>query len=150
MNIMVECLTPVSLISNAFHADPQCVELYQTAMATDAGGFAEYLPVFLLTCGLEFPIYFFFTYRESSVRRVILISILLNLITHPIVYLGMPILFEKWNFNYLQYLVIAEIFAPLVEAICLRKIFHTSWKTSVWAAIMANLFSWTIGVYWNS
>ncbi len=150
MNTMVECLTPVSLILNAYQANPGCTEIYQSAVTTDAGGLAEYLPVFLMTCLLEFPIYFLFLFRQSSFIRLVLIGFLLNLATHPIVYLGMPILFSKWELNYLQYLLIAEFFAPFVEAILLRKVFHTSWRMAIWAATVANLFSWTVGVYWQS
>ncbi len=150
MNIMVECLTPANLIINAFNSNPNCLEIYQSAITSDAGGFSEYLSVFFFTCLLEFPVYFVFLIRESKIIRLVLITFLLNIATHPLIYLGMPLIFSKWNITYLQYLIIAEVFAPVVEAILLRKIFHTSWRTAIYSAAFANLFSWTIGVYWQS
>lgn len=150
MNVMVECLTPLGLLNNLQQLQPQCLEIYNTAVASDAAGFTEYIPVFLLTCLLEFPVYFLFLWKESSITRAVLVIFLLNLATHPIVYLGMPFVFEKWDLNYLQYLLIAEVFAPFIEALLLKKVFHTTWKTAIWAALLANLFSWTLGVYWNS
>ena len=150
MNTMVECLTPVGLIMNAYHSNPSCTEIYQSAVATDAGGFAEYLPVFVVTCLFEFPVYFLFLFRESSFIRMVLITLLVNLATHPIIYLGMPAVFSHWDMTYLQYLLIAESFAPIVEALLLKKVFHSSWRMAIWSATIANLFSWTVGAYWQS
>lgn len=150
MNLMVECLTPVSLIVNAYQSNPNCTDIYQSAIVNDAGGFAEYLPVFFMTYILEFPIYFIFLFRNSSIVRMVLIGLILNVATHPFIYKVLPPILAKWDMSYLEYLIIAEIFAPTIEAILLKKVFHTSWKIAFWAAILANLFSWTIGVYWQS
>lgn len=150
MNLMTECFTPLSLLMNWFQHSPQCTEVYQTSIVTDASGFWGYLGIFGMTFLTELPIYFLFLYRYSSFLRILLINFILNIATHPVVFLLMPWLFQKWDLSYLQYILIAEFFAPAIEALILRKLFKMDWSAAIAAALIANLFSWTVGVYWTS
>ena len=110
---------------------------------------AQYLPYFIKTCILELPIYFIFLRSSRSFFRIVVITFIVNLATHPIVFMLMPILLTKLNLNYLQYLCIAETFAPLIEALILAFYYQFSSRVSFWAALVANLFSWTVGIYWT-
>jgi hypothetical protein len=61
-----------------------------------------------------------------------------------LIYLGILV---KWDLNYLQYLVIAEVFAPSVEALLLNRAYKVNFGRAVLAALIANLISWSVGVF---
>ena len=145
---MVECLTPWHLIYNLF-ADNACAEIYSSGLPTDPLTFTDYLPYFLKTFILELPIYALILKSQQSFGKTLAANSLLNLATHPIIFILFPIILPKLGeFNYLNYLVAAEIFAPLVEAILLAKVFKLKIGWAVVSSVAANLFSWSVGVYW--
>ncbi len=147
MELFQQCVTPWGLLIHLFSANA-CESVYQAGLPNDPMSLVEYLPYFLKTCVLELPFYYFFLTRTQSFSRIVIINFILNLLTHPIVFLVMPILFEHLGLNYLQYLLLAETFAPLTEAIVLHYVFKVEAPTAIRAALVANLLSWGIGVFW--
>lgn len=146
---MIECLTPWGLILNLFfNQSAQCSEIYFSTPPNDSISFIEYAPYFLKTILLEFPLYYLFLKNIRSLKEILLMGLILNLATHPIIFLVMPPLLNTLQFSYLNYLIIAETFAPVVEALILSLFYKLSWRRSLLAALTANIVSWTIGVYW--
>lgn len=80
--------------------------------------------------------------------KILQINFVLNLATHPVVFILIPIILTQFEANYLNYLVVAEIFAPLTEALILVYFYKIKFNRAFFAAIAANLFSWSVGVYW--
>ncbi len=148
MDLFQQCATPWALLIN-FFSNHTCQEIYESGLPTDMYSFGAYLPFFLKTILLEFPIYFLFLRKAQSLPRLLLITLILNLATHPILFMVMPIVFSKFNLNYRQYLCIAEIFAPVIEGLLLKYYYQQSTRTSFWAALLANLFSWSVGIFWS-
>ena len=145
---MTECLTPWFLVYNLF-ADNACAEIYTSGLPTDPISLAEYLPYFLKTFILELPIYAIILKSQQSFVKTLTANTLLNLVTHPFIFILLPMLLVKSDsINYLNYLTIAEIFAPTVEALILFKVFKLPLKKAIVSAVLANLFSWSVGVYW--
>lgn len=147
MNLFVECLAPWSVIINQFTAH-SCTEIYTSGLPTESTNLIEYLPFFLKTCVLEFPIYYLILYQIKKWNQLLFISVLLNLATHPFIFLGLPVIFAQFNGNYFQYLITAEVFAPIVEMLMLFYLFKIKWRLAFFSALLANLVSWTIGIYW--
>ena len=116
---------------------------------TEPFSFLEYLPFFLKTFVLELPIYFLFLRTLKNVPVILKMNTVLNLATHPVVFFIIPLILTQLNATYLHYLVVAEIFAPLVEALVLFKVYKISLGRAVLAALCANLFSWSVGIYWT-
>jgi hypothetical protein len=109
----------------------------------------DYLIVFLKTCLLESPFYFFCFRRESFPRRL---SYLLfaNLLTHPLIFFFFPTLFDK----YITAALVSEAFAPAVEMAFVVSILMMTKKesgpklaVSALVILLANLFSWEVGMY---
>ena len=144
---MIDCITPWNLLWNLFNAH-QCSEIYELTTLTEPFSFTEYLPFFLKTFALELPIYFLFLQTLKNIPTVLKINAVLNLATHPIVFFVIPIILAYLGATYLHYLAVAEIFAPLIEALILFRIYKLSLGRSLTAAICANLFSWSVGIYW--
>lgn len=144
---MIECVTPWYLIWNFFNPH-QCSEIYTLTSLADPITFILYLPYFLKTFLLELIIYWLFLRNQKSLTEILQIDFILNLATHPVVFFLMPIIVMGLNGNYLNYLVAAEVFAPLTEAIILVYFYKLSWPRALQAAITANLFSWSVGIYW--
>jgi hypothetical protein len=108
----------------------------------------DYLIVFLKTCLLESPFYFYCFRKESFPRRL---SYLLfaNFLTHPLVFFFIPTLFDK----YIHAALVSEAFAPLVEmafvvsVLMMKREKRSVLVTSALVILMANLFSWEVGMY---
>lgn len=150
MSFIQECLTPLNIVVHYIHAvNPNCTEIYNSPLPVVSFDLKEYIKVFSMTYLLELPIYWIFLKGYFNINRLFLVNFILNIATHPIVYLAMPVYFLKWNLNYIQYLGIAEVFAPAIEALLLKNLFLMRTRHAIWAAVIANLFSWTIGIYWN-
>ena len=105
---------------------------------------------YLLTILVETPILLLGLSPKLSVRQKLLCGIWLTACTYPIVILVLPNLFlgaERW-----QYLLVAEIFAPLAECIIFSLAFRSrterlfaDWIRSFGAIIVANLASFGAG-----
>jgi hypothetical protein len=144
---MIDCLTPWNLIWNFFNAH-QCGDIYTITSLAEPVTFVEYLPYFFKTFILELPVYLLFLRHQKKLSEILQINFILNFATHPVVFFLIPLIIMQYNATYLHYLVIAEVFAPLVEAIILAYFYRISCKRAFLAAIAANLFSWSLGIYW--
>jgi len=106
----------------------------------------DYFSVFLKTCILELPFYFFLTQGHPFLRSlsVLLIS---NTLTHPLVFFVFPRLFETYLFSELA----SEAFALCVEVLFMLKLNQHADLTNsrslvVILIILANLVSWQVGI----
>jgi hypothetical protein len=108
----------------------------------------DYLIVFFKTCLLESPFYFYCFRREGFSRRL---SYLLfaNFLTHPLIFFFIPTLFDK----YITAALVSEAFAPLVEMtfvvsiLMVKKEPGKKLALSAVVILLANLFSWEVGMY---
>lgn len=144
---MIDCVTPWNLVWNYFNPH-QCAEIYTITTLSEPITFTQYLPYFLKTFILELGVYYLFLKNRKSLVEMLQIDLILNLATHPVVFFLIPIIIMQFGATYLNYLVIAEVFAPLTEALILGYFYKISYSRAFLAAIAANLFSWSIGIYW--
>jgi hypothetical protein len=112
-----------------------------------------YLVIFGLTCLLESPFYFWTVRDKQQKGKALLKSglgsvLLCNLATHPAVYFLFPLFGANFALRYVDVLMLAEIFAPIVEALVLILVWKISWKRAFIGMVAANLFSWWVGIYW--
>ena len=143
------CGSIVDLYRYFFDPGPLSFECYNTlrslAGRINIGG-VEYFKLFVSTVALEavFYVFGFFVFTRKLEWSKILSAILLgNVLTHPVVCLVLPKILASMPYGY--YLLIAEVFAPVVEAIVLRR-FGLSWTASLLTSFAANLFSWNFAL----
>ena len=126
----------------------ECGLVLGTSISSNQVTFFAYLQFFLLTCFLESIFYFFFGKLQKLTSLKILKQIfILNLATHPIVFFIFPYFLEKAGSDIFTYIWSAEFFAFIIEALILKWYYHYPWKRAVWASGLANLFSWSVGVW---
>jgi hypothetical protein len=103
---------------------------------------------------LEWPIYSWalLQKRQSGTGplplpvRSAIASAILNLATHPFIYLVIPILMAHFQSTYLTYLTVSEVFAPAIEALLLWHLWSIPAGKSIFFSLVANLFSWGAGL----
>lgn len=102
-----------------------------------------YLYVFLQTNLLEFPIYYYFYRKRCRTSEILTFTLLVNLVTHPIVFFG----FMASHQSYLASILEAESFAIVAEGLLglyFLKKGSIPARTTFSASFFANLFSWQI------
>jgi hypothetical protein len=103
---------------------------------------------YLFTVAVETPVLLVGLSRPHSWRRRIAAGIWLNACSYPIVVLSLPLLLPDRT----AYLIVAETFAPLIEASLFALAFHTRVmarrdRVRDWiAVILANLCSFGAGI----
>jgi hypothetical protein len=109
---------------------------------------------YLLTILIETPILVFGLSRKLSLRQKLLCGIWLTACTYPIVVLVLPTLF--YGFARWQYLLVAEIFAPVAECVIFWIAFRGKamretyeWLRCFAAIVIANLASFGFGEVLN-
>ena len=105
----------------------------------------QFLPVgYLLTIAIETPILFFGLSSHHSKLRRILAGLWLTACTYPIVTLVLPLLLVDHSRAF--YLLIAEVFAPVMECLLFWLAFgkEAKWRDFVVIAV-ANLASFVTG-----
>ena len=115
----------------------------------------RFLPLgYLLTIAIETPILFFALSPCHPKRHRLLAGLWLTACTYPIVTLVLPLLLV--NHSRAVFLLVAEIFAPVVECILFWLAFRNSglWKLSDWisaftAIVIANFASFGAGEILN-
>lgn len=117
-----------------------CSTVLDQPMALTDISFKFYLLLFAVTNLLEFPFYKF------NLKR----TLILNLATHPFVIWGLPYVAKSLDWTILEYLFVAEALAFIVEAFILRLTFKYSWVSAFAVAVTANLFSWSVGVWFQA
>jgi hypothetical protein len=102
--------------------------------------------VFLgLTLLFETPFYYLFLRKNFSILKILRVSLVLNLLTHPLIFLVFPRIADEQGITYGWYVLAAESFALVVEWLVLWRAFKSPFLISLWIAATANLFSWLIG-----
>lgn len=105
----------------------------------------QYWKYFLLTLAFEAPVYWLFLRKTLSTQKILLAIVALNLLSHPIVYFVFPELADQYGVSFGEYVLIAELFAPLVEGLALWKVFKIPARRAWMIALAANVFSWLVG-----
>lgn len=146
---MTDCLTPWNFLLYLFGFNNQCADIFLITGLTSHYTTAEYVPYFIKTFLLELPIYFLLLKTQQSKIQILKTVFILNIATHPLIFLAFPLALDLFNGNYLTYLLCAEIFAPTVEILLLKFYFKIDFKKAFAFSLFANLFSWSIGVYWT-
>lgn len=117
-----------------------------------------FLPIgYLITIIIETPVLLLGLTSKLSVRQKLLCGIWLTACTYPVVVLVLPAIFfgaPRW-----QYLVVAEIFAPVAECVIFWLAFRSrglmssaDWVRSFVTIVLANLASFAAGEvlnYWS-
>ena len=112
----------------------------------------QYLSILMLTIALESCFFFLAFYLNKTPFKKLLLqgtssTLLCNGISHPFVYFVFPAMGVAYQLSYLHVLMGAEIFAPLIEALVLIKIWNLPGRIAWPCLIVANLTSWWIGIY---
>lgn len=144
----LSCVTPWGLLLSllgAYDVNSVCYEIHHSPVEPGEWSWAFYLPFFGMTLLLESPIYFFGLSALSKLKRIQAI-LLVNLATHPIIFYAFPEVLSRMSATYGTYLLAAEIFAPVVEALILWKGFRLPPLRAFTISIATNLISWWIGV----
>lgn len=137
--------SPLGLLQ---HIDPE--SLKAQCLPTFHGRFAwtwDYAIVFLKTCLLEAPFYYF-ALRSLGKVHVLACLLLGNLMTHPLVFFVFPLLIK----NFMVSLLGSEFFAASAEFIFVT-LWVSQWSTRLkpWVSgllvVAANLFSWEVGMF---
>lgn len=97
---------------------------------------AGWLPAFVLTQMIEVPIY------RWGARATWATALLASALTHPLVWFAFPALFEG-ALGYVPMVVLAEVFAVVVEAVWLAR--RGVRRPVMWSAV-ANAASVTLGL----
>ncbi|MEX2214932.1 MAG: hypothetical protein WD768_12430 [Phycisphaeraceae bacterium] len=122
---------------------------------SDVEYFLRPLPfAYLLTIALEIPVLLALLSRQHPLKRKLAAGVWLTACTYPIVALALPLMFNIRNepSNYVTYLIVAELFAPLAECAIFTLAFHRvgtprgeRWRDYI-AITLANLASFLIGM----
>lgn len=147
--IFDNCVSPLSVLAYLLNKQStinSCSEIFTTPMIYNGELLKQYWYYFVLTLLLEAP---FFYFLLNSLRPILRLSVIffVNLATHPFIFLILPQIMMKFNKSYLFYLIVAETFAPIVEALLLIKVWKISPKKAFAISLIANLCSWMIGSY---
>ncbi|MCC6750572.1 MAG: hypothetical protein IT371_23120 [Deltaproteobacteria bacterium] len=106
-----------------------------------------WLVIFAATYLLELPVYALFLRRFLSASRLVGFTLLINLVTHPFIFLALP----KWMQNPVHYSLLAELVAVSVEGVLLYALARRQrWEgtSALWClglAFFANAVSATLG-----
>lgn len=106
---------------------------------------AQYLKTFAFTCALEAVFYFWAMRGKRELGARIGPLLLANLATHPFIYFGAPGILAQFHTPAIAFIVFAETFAPLTEALLLTQVWKIPPKRALLAMITGNLFSWWVG-----
>jgi hypothetical protein len=110
--------------------------------------FLFYLGIFLMTCFLESIFYFLVgKWRKLTIPKIIEQILILNLATHPVVFFVFPYFVEGAGSDVFTYIWTAELFAFVIEALILKYRYRYSWALAILTSGLANLFSWTVGIW---
>lgn len=141
------CHIPWNMIYNwviGFPKSHECTALLGQPMWGPDVTVLLYAKYFFATVAFEFPIYFLLLRNMSHIKKLASI-VLVNIATHPFIFLVLPKLMVNTQMSYSAYALIAETFAPLTEGLILSVWLRQGFVRGLAIAIAANLFSWTVG-----
>lgn len=142
------CYTPYSIFE--FFLKPEAMnEACQALLGSPAWppvmNFTEYALLFAIVCALEAPLYL--NIRSLSWRMRFAALIKLNLATHPLITYAWPLLLNHYQVSTASLILSGEFFAFVTEMLLLYFGFKVSLKTAFIFSLLANLFSWSFGLY---
>lgn len=156
----ISCYYPLTIIEGLLstqNLSVMCSSELESSMLMHNISWLSYLFILFLTILLEYPFFLFFKFLKNKkdkiwdvrdlIKSSLILTIALNLATHPLVIWFFSFLSEKLSLNVLHYVAGAEAFAYLVEILLLRFVYRFSWKGSILASTLANTWSWTFGVW---
>jgi hypothetical protein len=146
MNTQTHCVSPPEIIAY-FAGSMDCIRTLSQIPADDYPRLSEYLPAYGFTVLLEFPFYFWVLRKKGRFLSAAIATFGVNLATHPAVWYFWPQLFSKHGLNYGILVSFVELLVPIIEAGLLTLYFKTSFIRTYAIAVLANLFSWWVGVY---
>jgi hypothetical protein len=120
-----------------------CVGALQSPAYFPATSVQHYLLLLGWTCFLELPFYLLALRSKKFVWPLLAC----NVLTHPCVYFLFPALAGKVGANYGQTLFASELFAIVAEALLLAWVWKVSPSRALVCSVLANLFSWWVGVF---
>lgn len=151
-----ECYSPLGvfreLLLTSSLKSPCSIALSTPLTELSDVSLTQYLSILMLTIALEGYFFFLaFSLNKTPLKKLLLQGtssvVLCNGISHPFVYFIFPAIGVTSSLSYLQVLISAEIFAPLIEALVLMKIWKIPGRI-VWPCLItANLISWWVGIY---
>lgn len=145
------CLTPPNILRFVLggSVDFDCKVMLSLRESTPNVEIASYLVIFILTCLLEAVIYLPAIWRSTgSLKRGLEFLFWGNIATHPAVIFIFPLVLSQFDVSIGLAVAIKEIFAPVVEAIMLKKFAPVlSGAEAAVIAFAANLLSWWVGCY---
>lgn len=136
------CAYPISVFS--YWTQHSCAQIFETTAFTFPR-LSEYFFLFFMTYLFETPVYWLLLRKQFSFKKILRISLILNLATHPAVIYGIPRIVTFFGGHEGHCTLIAEAFAPLVEATLLTLIWQVRPMRAVLSSVSANLFSWLFG-----
>ncbi len=141
------CIGPIDLLLYLINRGECRDFLSQTFMADGIPPWKDYLIALGLTLLIEAPIYAFFLCPEFKRRKLLLVVLFINLLTHPAVWYLWPSFLSSMGVTIGGYLAVSEIFAPVAEMLALKFVFRVNTKKAILGATLANLVSWWVGIY---
>ena len=93
---------------------------------------------------LFYLLWYFLKKRDNSSQKIIIIGLLASFATLPYVWFVFPSLI---GVSYSLYLVVAELFAFIIEAILYRYALNLTWKVAFLASFLCNLASLLFGLF---
>jgi hypothetical protein len=143
------CITPLAIaqyFSLSSELPARCLTVLGQTCYIPAISPTKYALLFLGTVLFEIPIYFAFLRKKVPIGSLVLWTLILNLATHPAVSFLIPRICAATESRLVDYVLWAEIFAPVVEALLLWKIARVNLGRAAVAALIANLLSWWAGI----
>ena len=135
----MNCTGPIGLFST------RCEEILRNPIQGQVYPLEQWGVAFLLTIGLESPIYWLGLRRKLPLPRIAAAVLILNLLTHPAVWYLWPRIGVQEGWSFRNYALFSEAFAPTLEALALILGFRISPGRAVFTAVAANFCSWWIG-----
>ncbi len=143
------CFYPATLFMYALrHSGVQtlCTDILQRFAFAGHYSLATYLVYFAVTYALELPAYWFFLRNDFSFLKIARLTLVVNILTHPIVFWIFPRIALMQQWNTLTYLLAAEFFAFAVEAAALVWLYNVKAPQAIAGALIANIVSWQLGL----
>ncbi len=145
------CYTPLALFEMLLSRDTldtMCIAALRGSYVVTNVSASFYLLVFFTTCLLEAFVYFPAGLQQKIAIKTILAQIfILNLATHPFIFLLVPEIAAKWHVSTQYALLFSEAFAPTVEMLLLILLYRYRIIYALVIAVCANLLSWWLGIH---
>ena len=104
-----------------------------------------WLSAFVITSVIEMPVYLWaLRYTDHSQTNKILISLTPSIVTHPLIWWGIPPLINQISISEVSYYILVEVIAVLGEYFFLKKL---KCNSALSTSLIANGCSATLGSY---